>query len=496
MVSKLASAATRVGLGMAVPEIVDREAELAELRALAAQRRPAIVLVYGRRRVGKTYLLERAWPGERLFYFLAADTTPQLNRAELLRELAAAFGEPVEPQDYPTWRSVFRLLFRLAEREPLIVVLDEFQYLLGAEDDIVSQLTAVWDREARGRPLLLALSGSEVSVFEQLAGRGSPLYGRLAWRGELRPFDYRDAARMLPGRSPREAACFYGALGGTPAYLRAVPPRASLAEALAALVLSPRGEVHLQLEHRIEQEKGIRQPAEYRAVLAAVGGGRMDLNGIVQLAGLAERPHVARRALSVLEGLDLVCRERNFRAPPKAPYRYRIADPAVRFWYHFVHPNRSRLEAGDPREVWEDAVAPSFDGYMEAAFEAIAAQAFRRHHRDWGYAAPVEWSRWEGQDRSRRPIEIDVVAELADGRVLAGEVKWHAKPVDYDVHLALVRDLEALAESGYGWARDCLSADRSAGFIYFSAGGFTEYFRRKAAGAGIRLLALADLYAD
>jgi AAA+ ATPase superfamily predicted ATPase len=133
---------------------VNREEELAALRALADRGSPALALVNGRRRVGKTYLLDHAWSGRRLFYFLAANSTAEMNRAELLRELAGWSGKTIDPLDYPTWRTVFRLFVDLADEGPLIVVLDEFQYLLNQVDDIASQLVAVWDREVRGRPLL------------------------------------------------------------------------------------------------------------------------------------------------------------------------------------------------------------------------------------------------------------------------------------------------------------------------------------------------------
>lgn len=122
---------------------IDRERELAELRQLVERRRPAIALLYGRRRVGKTFLLEHAWEGRRVFYFLVADITAALNRAELLRELERWTGRPYPASDYPTWRTIVRAFVALAESEPLVVVLDEFQYLMGDADDIVSQFVAV-----------------------------------------------------------------------------------------------------------------------------------------------------------------------------------------------------------------------------------------------------------------------------------------------------------------------------------------------------------------
>jgi len=177
-----------VGLGSR--PFVDRAAELAALRDIARRDGPALLLVYGRRRVGKTFLLDYAWRGQRLFYYLAANATAELNRRELLRELAAWSGRDLDAREYPTWRTVFRLLADLAADGPLIVVLDEFQYLMNQkDDDVASQLVAVWDREVRDRPLTLALSGSAVAMMARLTDGGQPLYGRFAHVTKLTPFD-------------------------------------------------------------------------------------------------------------------------------------------------------------------------------------------------------------------------------------------------------------------------------------------------------------------
>ncbi len=477
-------------------ELVDRQTELAELRRLADERRPVLALLYGRRRVGKTFLLDHAWRGHRHFYFLAADTTAELNRQELLRELRAQVGDGVDtdPANYPSWRTVFRLLADLATDEPLVVVLDEFQYLMAKEDDIVSNLVAVWDRELRGRPLMLVLCGSEVATMERLEAGDGPLYGRWTWAARLRPFDYHDAAAMVPDRSPREAAQVYGIFGGTPRFLATIKPGESLADQVVESVLSPRGEVHLQLDRIIEQEKGIREPAEYRALLAAIAGGKTQLEEIVQATGLGDRANAVRR-VAVLEGLELIARERNFDAHEKAAWQHRIADPAVRFWYRFVQPNRSRLETGGARQVWAKRVEPLLNDYMGKVFEGICREAYARHHETWGLPGAVDWARWEGKDRNRRPIEVDIVARLDDGRILTGEVKWSSKPVDAAVHTDLMRDLEDLAASGQGWAKDALSVEKSAGHIYFSAAGFSDDFQARAAtDARIRLFSLNDLY--
>ncbi len=473
---------------------IDREVELAELRELADRRgMPTIALVYGRRRVGKTYLLDHAWPDRRVFYFVAADATTDLNRSELIRELTRWSGQSLNPVEYPTWRTVFRLLGDFAMEQPLIAVLDEFQYLMGEHDDIASQLVAIFNRELRGRSLLLVLSGSSISMMEQLLHGSQPLFGRSGWKAKIGPFDYRDAARMVPDRPVREQALVYGIFGGTPRYLAAIRPGEALADVVMRTMLSPRGEVYLQLEYLIEQEKGIRKDAEYNSILAAIADGELEVGKIVSRTGV--EPDFVRMALKTLEELGYVWRERNFDASRTAPYQYRIADNALAFWFRFVHANRSRLGTGAIHEVWEHHVVPYLDAYMGKVFERMCHEAFTRYHGHWGLAGANGWARWEGRDCNRRPIEIDVEARLDDSRILTGEIKWSSKPSGPALYTDLTRDLEDLGRSGQGWAKDALAADRSAGHIFVSAGGFApEMTDLIASRADVIGLTLNDLY--
>jgi hypothetical protein len=186
----------------------------------------------------------------------------------------------------------------------------------------------------------------------------------------------------------------------------------SLADRVTASVLSPRGDVHIQLERVIEQEKGIREPAEYRAVLTAVANGQVTLNQIANATGFQERQHVVRRVLEVLEDLELVRRERNFASGSKAPYRYLIADNALLFWYRFVYPHRSRLETGDPRDVWEHHVEEHLDDYMGKVFEGICREAFIARHRRSHRGVPE--TRFEHPQNPTRRLGRHLQHESAD----------------------------------------------------------------------------------
>jgi AAA+ ATPase superfamily predicted ATPase len=331
--------------------------------------------------------------------------------------------------------------------------------------------------------------------MEHLLSGGQPLFGRASWAARIRAFDFAAAAEMVPGRPEREQALIYGVFGGTPRYLAAIDEDEAVANAITRSFLSPRGEINEQMQTLVEQERGILDPALYRAILTAVAGGNTRINSIAQNVGLEQPGAPVRKALDTLERLGLVAHEQNFGSHNTSPYRYRIADNAVRFWHRFVLPNRSRLEVGEPFEVWLSLVQPHLDQYMGKVFEDMVRQAFLRLHQRWDLAGPREWARWEGKDRNRRSIEIDLVSRLDDGKVLTGEVKWSSQPIGASIHYDLMRDLDDLAHSGLGWAREALDSGSSAGFLYVSAAGFADdIVRLTESDTRIRLKSLEDLY--
>ena len=488
--------------------MIDRDEERAELDALLRRGRPALALLTGRRRVGKTYLLANAWPSDDLFLYTAAQTTPELNRQQLLRDLAAWAGEELHPDDYPTWRTVFRLVVEMARRraegEPprrTVLVLDEFQYLADGDAgvaEVASELNAVWEqiatRPSPSLPLLIVLSGSAVSTMEALAGGGAPLYGRFAGHQKLHPFNYWHAAALAPFRDLRDRALLYGIFGGTPRYLAAVDTRRSLAHNVAELMLSPRGEVRLLVETALDQEEGLRDVPKYRAILRAVADGCTLRNDIAQRVGLANDTALREKILTLVQ-LGYLEERRNVDARPKEAVRYCIADAAFRFYHRFVAPNASVLERYAPADIWKESVAPELNAYMGLEFERIATQAYDR--RAGALTLPIvsRWGRWEGVDRARRSLEIDVVAPLSDGRTMTGAIKWDAAPVGAGVHLGHLEMLRRAADAGRTWAQDAL--EPAAPLFYVAAGGFTRAFRDEAEASGHPLIlwTLDDLYA-
>lgn len=476
--------------------IINRDNEKEQLQGLLGRGTPQLVLVYGRRRVGKTHLLNRVWPAASSFYFTAAETTSAQNRDALLSSFAEWRGEPINIQDYPTWRTVFRLLLDHRSPEPLAITIDEFQYLGETErelNSVASELNAAWEMRRPARPMVLVLAGSAVSILESLSAGGSPLYGRFAWQHRLRPFDYWYAGEMAGFRTPRDRAYAYGVFGGTPRYLAAIDAGLTLEENIRTRMLAPSGEVRELVRAALLQEQGLRDIPKYTAILRAIGRGRNTLNEIAQGAGLA-MDTALREKLDRLVALDYVSAGRNLEAKSREPFRYRIADPALRFFYEFVAPWESVLDTQPVQAVWDRHIAPTLDGYMGLAFERMVEQAYYRLQGALDLPLVSEWGRWEGVDRNRQSLEIDIASRLADGRVLSGAIKWSRNRVDVDVHNGHLVMLDRLAEAGHAWAHE--ARNPASPLLYVAAGGFSPRFRRAAEASRneVYLWTLEELY--
>lgn len=314
-----------------VNPLVDRVSEQRSLRALLKRTGPSMAVLYGRRRVGKTYLLKHTWSAVRVFYFTAVDGTSELNRRALLEAVGRFSGHAINERDYATWRRVFELLLELGKPGPTVVILDEYQYLHGdPNENVDSALAAVWESyvnlRPKGLPFVLVLCGSIVRVMERLDAPDNPLHGRLDWKGHLDPFDYFDAAAMARFRSPRDRALAYGIYGGTPRYLASINTRRSLTANVVEAVLPSAGAVRGQVETIVTQEHGLRDTADYSAVLNAIGAGATDRNEIAQQTGLTN-DFALRAKLDMLIELGFVTAWRNFDAKMNTPLRYRVTDP-------------------------------------------------------------------------------------------------------------------------------------------------------------------------
>ena len=454
--------------------LIDRTQELERLRE-AIRRPPQLVVLRGRRRIGKSFLLVHALAKRRGVFFQADEQTERAHLDLLADEVARLIG-PRAGLGFNSWEEALGTLGELAREEPLAVVLDEFQWLLAAQPALASILQRHWDRWQReATPLTLILSGSALALMEGLLEPGAPLYGRADYRPLLGPLDYRDAAELGPRRASAEQKLRrYAVLGGTPQY-QVWAGRGALRETIAARILTKGESLYEEPLHLLREEQEIRDPATYFAVVRAIAQGRTRVGEISGATGIPT-PNLTKM-LARLEALGYV----ETRAPlrPAGPERkrssYRLIDPFFRFWFRFVFPNRSLLERGRVKEV-AGVVERDLDTFMGLAFEDCCREWVGRYASAERFGAPQQLGSWWSRDGQ---VEVDVVGVSRGRYDLLGSCKWD-RAAGTEVLGALLRHRDELPKA---------SGARLAIF----ARGFKPQLRRRAAEEDVTLVGIEEL---
>lgn len=477
----------------------DRTRELAALDR--TWNRPAnggqMMLVFGRRRLGKTYLLQRYFtvgatgkePEKPHCYYLAEQSTAAAQRLSLAHRLIEALhAEGVAPEDIAvSWSALLRYATSQTQQAKVsgqltsarfALILDEFPYLVDQSPELPSVLQAWWDREGVHSSLFVVLCGSQLSAMAALGQESAPLFGRFnAGVFHLDPLRYEDVAAFYAD-SPRygvvETLLMYGVFGGTPRYHALVDTSRPPAEEIVALLMQPRGILENEVRYLLGSEQ-IRDPAPYNAILAAIAGGETKFSRIQQLIGV-ERGALSSSLRALLE-LGWIRREFPFGERSDRRSIYRVADPFLTFWYRFVGPLASALQFSDPSAVFAERVAPRLADYMGwSVFEEICAQWLERHAATRLGLAIRRMARYWSRDGR---IEIDLMAELDDGSFLFAECKWRPdRPTRLGDLAALQAKVANLPEAAW--------RERPS-YLLFTVGAFATELRQLAADPAERI---------
>jgi uncharacterized protein len=457
-----------------------------------------MLLLYGRRRLGKTFLLQRYFTagatGNELekahCYFLAEQSTAATQRLTLAHQLVTALpGKGVAAEEIAvSWNALLRYASQQAQARHkgagrFALILDEFPYLIAQTPELPSILQAWWDREGVHSPLFIVLCGSQLSAMAALGQENAPLFGRFnAGIFPIDPLHYEDVASFYEGSrhyGVKEKLLMYGVFGGTPRYHALVDPSRPPAKEIITLLMQPRAILENEVRFLLGSEQ-IRDPAPYNASLAAIAGGETKFNGIQQLIGV-ERGALSFSLRTLVE-LGWIRRELPFGEHSERRAIYRVADPFLTFWYRFVAPLASDLQFSDPASVYASHVAPHLADYMgRSVFEEICGQWLRRHAEPrLGLTVRQMGRYWSRDGRT----EIDLVAELDNGALLFGECKWRADSVTRLSDLSTLQaKVASLPEARW---RDKPS------YILFALGGFAPELTHLATQPAERLYLVRD----
>lgn len=468
---------------------VDREQELAELDNLLARPGAQLVLVFGRRRIGKTTLLTRwaARTGLPTLYWVAKRDPKELLMADLARAIWAW-----EHQEEPEmsidlrprgWEEVFRMLAQAVGDQRAIIILDELPYAAQQDPGLASHIQAAWDHRFKESNLLLFLAGSHIGMMVELMSYQAPLYGRLTAQFPLAPLTFGAIREFLPGYDVHKRLAVYAMLGGVPAYLERWDDRETIMANVERLFLQRTGWFRtepLVLVSDLTQ----RETTNFEAILKALAAGRHTREEIA--AATAITPSSLSHYLPRLLELRLV--ERRIPATVALAQRsvsklsrYYLADPYLRFYYRFIDPNLHLIEQGLTRRLWEK---------MSSNFRAFVAETFEELCRTWvlararadrlPFAPDVVGSHWAPD------AQVDVVAINWETRtILLGEAKWGEGRVGRSVIRELREKTERVVPEG--------SAGWQVTYAFFAREGFTEAARQEAEQLGAWLLTLEEM---
>ncbi len=418
---------------------IGRERELNSLEKLYASDKFEFAVIYGKRRVGKTALINHFIRNKKAIYFMGVESNDKQNLENFSKNILE-YGVGIQADTaFLSFQAALEYVFQLAEKERLILAIDEYPYVARSSRSLASTLQLLIDKYKENSKLMLILCGSSMSYMEDhVLAYKAPLYGRRTAQMKMLPFDFADACRYFKNFSDEDKALIYGIVGGTPQYLLQMDDKLSIEENIKNTFLNPTSSLFEEPENLLKQE--VREPALYNAIITAIATGSARMAEISTKVGA--ETSVCAAYLKNLLALGLVQKETPYGEKASRKSIYAIDDNMFRFWYRFVPENYSIISRG-ASDIAYKRMEPHLSDYMGKVFEEICKQYL------WKLLlkgqSPVEFGelgRWWGTDPfTHSQTEIDIMGEQDINTALFGECKWTNERVDTGV-------LETLAKRG------------------------------------------------
>ena len=456
---------------------IGREQELKKLNRMYRSDKLEVAVIYGRRRVGKTTLINEFCKDKRTIFFAAQENSADQNLETLSR---AESGESAAFATYRSFTDAFIKIAELAKTQRLIWVIDEYPYLAQAERGISSLLQNFLDHQFRETGLFLILCGSSMSFMEkQVLGYQSPLYGRRTAQFKILPFDYVDTGKWFPEYSYSDRALVYGITGGIPMYLEQFSPELTIRENLLENLFDRNAVLLEEPSNLLKQE--LREPAVYNAVITAVASGKTKLSEIATTVGV--ETGLCAKYMTNLIALGIIKRETPVTEPNSKRPVYLIEDQFFRFWYTFVPGNISAIQSGRMERSYPSMVESRLSDYMGLTFEKMCRDYILYYDEEIPFPIGAVGQWWGGNPKTRKQAQIDVVVTSAEGdSAIIGSCKFRETPTgEEELHL-----MEEYA--------DAMGHFANRYYYFFSKSGFSAGLESRAEKGEVRLLTLAELY--
>ena len=444
-------------------KFIDREEEMMTLQSEYERPGSSLVILYGRRRVGKTALSSEFNKGKNALFFLASEESEAQNRAAF-KEKAADFtgNELLRQFDAKNWDVLFQTIMQTPFQEKPIVVMDEFQYIGKSNPAFPSMFQRIWEEQLKDRPVMVILCGSLISMMEsQTLSYSSPLYGRRTAQIRLKQIPFRYYHEFFLDKSPRELVEYYSVTGGVPKYIELFSESDDIYHAIQKNILNRSGYLYAEPHFLLQQE--VSEIGNYFSIIRAIAAGNSKLSAISTV--LEVKSTSLTKYLKTLIDLDIL--EREVPVTEENPEKskkglYKIKDNYLRFWFAFIYPNMSFIESGNSAIVLNKIRKSMVSSHTAFVYEDVCReQMWNLNAND---AWPFHFSKlgrwWDSRN------EIDIAATDPDGsNLILGECKFWQEPVGSNILYALEQKAATVE-----WRKD----RRHTWLILFSAAGFTD----------------------
>lgn len=443
---------------------IGRTAELRFLKDKYDEPQGQLVVLYGRRRVGKTETLREFCKGKPHIFYSCTQSTDKVQLAKFSKHL---LKEDIPAKQYVSefadWESALRAILDLpfGDAKKLIVI-DEFPYMCKGNKSIPSILQYLWDREFKDQNVMIVLCGSAMSFMEkELLAEKNPLYGRATGIYKMNEMGFYDAIKFFPDYSDKDKVLAYSILGGIPHYLRQFNPALSLDDNIKKNILSKGCVLYSEVDFLLHQE--LRETPVYNSIIEAVALGNTKLNDISQKSLVDDTSKTSVYLKNLIE-LGIV--EREFSVDTKIKEKanagrgtYRLTDNFFRFWYAFGFTNISQLEDGDVDGVYDFVIKPALHEFASFAFEDVCKTFVKELQKN--NALPFRYSkmgRWIGKTTVRdknapnglriSETEIDLLGMSGNEKdYLVGECKFKNTALSYSEYLDTMAKLTPLKDA-------------------------------------------------
>jgi uncharacterized protein len=391
---------------------LNRKAHISLFERLYVEGKPKLILLYGKRRIGKTELLNEFARSHRALYIVARQETYEGQLKKMSAEIAEFFDDDV--LKHSPFQNYDALFIYLAQKE-IPILLDEFPYLVEANRALPSILQEYWDRYFSKKKTFLVLCGSSITMMESLLGYKSPLYGRRTEQILLEPLKFREACEFFPKLKPEDKILTYAVLGGTPAYLLEFDYEKPLLENIRDRILQKNTFLYQDTMFVLQQE--LTEPRVYYSIINSIAKGNTKLGNIINDTGLEKG--MITKYLSVLRELQII--ERRIPVTEKNPESskkgiYLLKDNYFKFWFRFIFENNEYIEQDRQEKLIEDKIKPLLNNFVGFAYEEIALEYLKTDPQFSDYIFGRWWDKEE---------EIDILGlDNSRNRIIFGEVKW------------------------------------------------------------------------